>query len=1130
MMAASSGGRLLSEAASGNDCCTCQPDEEPTPPSSPPAGDDELLWLTPKLQLMATIWFAALCALLALGTVVYVMHRVFTLRLRILAASAKRQQSSAKRVTRGRAVTSPTVTEEDRVSLRDDDGQTVGMARGSQSTTSNDSLPRDEADDAASSLDDDFQELGLSFIDLHYWAPNGAHLLRGVTGYINPGELVAVMGPSGSGKTTCLDVLAGRRRTGTMGGEVYVNGRPLHHGRDTQAYFAANTGYMLQLAEAFCAELTVRENLAYAAMLRLPASTPLAAKMKRVNEVISELNIGHIAEVRVGTATGGGISGGQKRKLMLGIELLSKPALLFLDEPTSGLDTTSAMDVIVSLRAYCASGRAVAVTIHQPRSDVFAAFDRLLLMYRGGVAFFGPPLAASAFLLEAAACLTDAKQRFEDASNPADIVLDILNHEGSIGIDYDEYGWMEEADEVVAADRTSRIDRRSARTPRGDSGKPSSLRKAVSNPQLASGSSNTAIKEVHAHNIGSFAVTMFELSGNNKRMQQAIEACIDSVRGSPSPAPPRRACAGLRQSWTRLWALESRLLRRTSLTAYYNPALQFALLAAVLGTVFYRAEKIYVFTGTLYNLSFFMSALVLSPLVAIFSSGLSSTYRFESDARVCAPWQYLAHHQLHFLFWSLVGQLPFVTIVYYAVFTEVEQTRYLWRYLWSVALWVFDTQAFQALFLSLCCLCYWIGVRLPSEHLIVCGVAQAFLMFFCGFFVSFDDTPHYWQWAMWINPRFYTLSAIMRINLEGFSLAGDCRDDSELPALRRNYSEAAAGSAERARLRASIDAATLAERVCLQSNDGDGVLAQYSYADTDVGLHALVLLLMWLAFTLIALLLLQAEHGNWSLLSCLRGTRGLRRKPADSGGGGGAGGGGGSSSNATRQQVASSVSVAHLQAFLDDEQSEQGNALASAAVRAMGESLPTVFSMTPRCGGGGGGGDGGDAGGDGGGGLDGLARTDNMVYSPVRDRRMVNLGQLVIYEGGAEDEDADIGMPSPSPSRGDAHGGRPARAARRASQPELRSEIRSRMKEQEQAMMMESRSYYQDVIMSRPQVRGKRPPAAAEARKCSSAVKSAAGSCFSSLRETSQSRKLSERSQGSSKSPGRGASALEPMI
>eukprot|EP00966_Prymnesium_polylepis_P224956 5203072-Prymnesium_polylepis.1 len=193
------------------------------------------------------------------------------------------------------------------------------------------------------------------------------------------GRLVAIMGPSGSGKTTCLDVLAGRRRDGVIAGSIYVNGRSRSQ-QDAQEFFNNNTGYMLKLAEAFAVELTVMENLVYAALLRLPAATKFEQVLKRVDEVIDECGMRPIPHVRVGSATGGGISGGQKRKLMLTTEMRNKPALLFLDEPTSGLDATSSLQVMAALRAYCMSGRAVAVTMHQPRTEIFSTFEKLLLL------------------------------------------------------------------------------------------------------------------------------------------------------------------------------------------------------------------------------------------------------------------------------------------------------------------------------------------------------------------------------------------------------------------------------------------------------------------------------------------------------------------------------------------------------------------------------------------------------------------------------------------------------------------------------------------------------------------------------------------------------------------------------
>jgi ABC-type transport system involved in cytochrome bd biosynthesis fused ATPase/permease subunit len=128
------------------------------------------------------------------------------------------------------------------------------------------------------------ESVGLSFTDVSYDAPNGNRILTRLTGFVNPGEMVALMGPSGAGKTTALDVLAGRRTDGTISGSMYINGRSLSQSRD---YFKDRTGYMLQLAEAYSVCLTVKENLAYAALLRLPARLSFEERMQRVDAVIA---------------------------------------------------------------------------------------------------------------------------------------------------------------------------------------------------------------------------------------------------------------------------------------------------------------------------------------------------------------------------------------------------------------------------------------------------------------------------------------------------------------------------------------------------------------------------------------------------------------------------------------------------------------------------------------------------------------------------------------------------------------------------------------------------------------------------------------------------------------------------
>eukprot|EP00966_Prymnesium_polylepis_P276498 6388043-Prymnesium_polylepis.1 len=195
--------------------------------------------------------------------------------------------------------------------------------------------------------------LTVAVDNLHYTTPSGAHILRGVTTMIKPGELVAVMGSSGSGKTTLMDVLSGRRRSGTVEGHLYVNGKDvrIEQGRHSKSFTAItqSVGYMLQLVNSFSDTLTVRQNLIYAALIRLPASMSFADKVERADRILNELGLSEKANVRIGGDVGGGISGGQKRKLQLGIEMLSLPPVLILDEPTSGLDTRSALMVTTSL-------------------------------------------------------------------------------------------------------------------------------------------------------------------------------------------------------------------------------------------------------------------------------------------------------------------------------------------------------------------------------------------------------------------------------------------------------------------------------------------------------------------------------------------------------------------------------------------------------------------------------------------------------------------------------------------------------------------------------------------------------------------------------------------------------------
>ncbi|KAI5450104.1 ATP-binding cassette transporter snq2 [Naganishia albida] len=208
-------------------------------------------------------------------------------------------------------------------------------------------------------------------------------LLKDVFGYVKPGTLTALMGASGAGKTTLLDVLAARKTTGVIGGDIKINGRA------PDVTFQKGTAYVEQ-QDVHEWTTTVREAMRYSAYLRQPAHVPKAEKDDYVEEILELLELQDLADAMIGFP-GYGLSVEARKRLTIGVELASKPQLLlFLDEPTSGLDGQSAFNIVRFLRKLAAAGQAILCTIHQPNAVLFENFDRLLLLQRGGeCVYFG---------------------------------------------------------------------------------------------------------------------------------------------------------------------------------------------------------------------------------------------------------------------------------------------------------------------------------------------------------------------------------------------------------------------------------------------------------------------------------------------------------------------------------------------------------------------------------------------------------------------------------------------------------------------------------------------------------------------------------------------------------------------
>ncbi len=267
----------------------------------------------------------------------------------------------------------------------------------------------------------DPSELRLDAKALQRVLSNGKQLLDGLSITVFPGELVGVMGPSGAGKTTLLDALTGRARA--SGGQVLFNHRDLH---EHFAQLRHRIGYVPQ-EDVMHGELTVHEVLLYAALLRLPRDLPRSAVRLQADRLLVRLGLDHLRNQRVGDGRRRGISGGERRRVSIAMELVTEPAMLVLDEPTSGLDATAALETVRALKELAAAGKTVLMTLHQPRSEVFRMLDRLLLLEKGGkLVWFGPAEKDA----EAWFAAQSGLERPE-AANPADYLLDALEAGGS---------------------------------------------------------------------------------------------------------------------------------------------------------------------------------------------------------------------------------------------------------------------------------------------------------------------------------------------------------------------------------------------------------------------------------------------------------------------------------------------------------------------------------------------------------------------------------------------------------------------------------------------------------------------------------------------------------------------------
>ena len=273
-----------------------------------------------------------------------------------------------------------------------------------------------------------FERLGMT-LRVQGGGGGGKRVLQDVTGELRPGRICAVMGPSGAGKTTCLTALSGRvGAQGVVSGSVFVNGAP---GALTEAHYRHLVAFCPQ-EDVMLRDLTVRENIVFSALTRLPSGWPPARKLAFAEAVIDLLDLRAVADERIGDEAVRGISGGQRKRVNIGIEMAADPVVLFLDEPTSGLDSAGSLSVVTALRSIADLGLTIALVLHQPRYEIFAQFDDLLLLGRGGRTVYAGSVEGVGAYFERTFGLVAPPR-----ANPADCLLDWLAAGGGAATDTD---------------------------------------------------------------------------------------------------------------------------------------------------------------------------------------------------------------------------------------------------------------------------------------------------------------------------------------------------------------------------------------------------------------------------------------------------------------------------------------------------------------------------------------------------------------------------------------------------------------------------------------------------------------------------------------------------------------------
>ncbi|MES1909594.1 MAG: hypothetical protein MHM6MM_002310 [Cercozoa sp. M6MM] len=528
-------------------------------------------------------------------------------------------------------------------------------------------------------------------------------ILDGVSGVAVPGRVMAIMGPSGCGKTTLLDALAARisrRSVSELSGSICVNGA-----RARRSVLKHVCAYVTQ-EDHLVGTQTVTEAFQFAANVQFPAETPEEEKQCRIEATLKQLGLWKSKDTRIGTVFMKGLSGGQQRRVSLGLELLRRPSLVLCDEPTSGLDAESALRVMQVLQSIARAGHTVVCTLHQPSSHVFQTVDDVMILTAGRLAYCGERARLAPFFAE-------AQLPVPELMNVADHALAVVNTDFAVE-DMQMSTHDEEDKPVISETAKERVDR----------------------------------------------LVAYYASRKDEFQEHMREAPMEGEEHEGETF----ATSAMRQMWNLLKRQSADNARNPGV--YWIRWLMYFMLSLMIGTFYVDIGNTQSEIQDRISALFYACAFLVFMAIAVMPQLITerSVFTKETSNGWYGAGPYVIAHSLSSIPGLLVISLTCSLLIYFpmGLSTERDGALQFFLFLLNLFLSLFAAEAFMHAVAAIVPF-YIIGMALAAGFFGLMMLAE-------GFFVLPSNMPAFWKWAYYIALHTYSFETFMWNEFNGLTL------------------------------------------------------------------------------------------------------------------------------------------------------------------------------------------------------------------------------------------------------------------------------------------------------------------------------------------------------------------------